>query len=37
MAAAESSSLASVKDYAEDMAAKSDARFKRTVFQLLFD
>ena len=37
MAATESSSLTSVKDYAVDMAAKSDARFKRTIFQLLFD
>lgn len=37
MAAKESSSLTSVKDYTVDMAAKSDARFKRAIFRLLFD
>jgi len=37
MAAAQSCSLTSVKDYAVDVAAKSDARFRRTIFQLLFD
>lgn len=36
MAAAQSS-LTSVKDYAVDRAAKSDVRFKGTVFQLGID
>lgn len=37
MAAAESSSVTSVKDYMMDREAKSDFLFKGTIFQLLFD
>jgi len=37
MAAAESSSLTSVKDYTMDREAKSDILFKGTIFQLPFD